>query len=86
MKPDLSLAPREGGFCHRPVIDAKEPKTDEWLARLQARGLVFEPLPTDMPYLWREAILRDPSGNKVMLDRAGENRLFPPWRVARGGD
>ncbi len=24
-------------------------------------------MPTDQPYLWREAILRDPSGNQIKL-------------------
>lgn len=37
--------------------------------------------PTDMDYLWREAVLHDPSGNRIKLYWAGENRLNPPWRV-----
>ncbi|MBL4869917.1 MAG: VOC family protein [Robiginitomaculum sp.] len=32
-------------------------------------------------YLWREADILDPSGNKIRLYQAGENRRFPPWRV-----
>jgi hypothetical protein len=36
-----------------------------------------------MSYLWREAVLHDPSGNKIKLYWAGENRLNPPWRVER---
>jgi hypothetical protein len=39
----------------------------------------------DRPYLWREAVLRDPSGNRIKLYHAGENRLNPPWRVERRG-
>lgn len=54
---------------------------DEWVEELIAKGVEFEQLPTDMSYLWREAILHDPSGNKIKLYWAGENRLNPPWRV-----
>lgn len=54
---------------------------DEWVDELTAKGIEFEQLPTDMSYLWREAILYDPSGNKIKLYWAGENRLNPPWRV-----
>ena len=39
--------------------------------------------PTDQHWLWREAILHDPSGNKIKLYWAGENRLNPPWRVEK---
>ncbi|RMA78825.1 VOC family protein [Umboniibacter marinipuniceus] len=49
--------------------------------RLQDAGLVFEQLPKDESYLWTEAILLDPAGNRIKLYYAGENRLNPPWRV-----
>ena len=51
------------------------------VARLQAAGLVFDQLPTDQPWGWREARLRDPAGNAVCLYQAGENRRYPPWRL-----
>ncbi|MGB0860561.1 MAG: VOC family protein [Pseudoalteromonas spongiae] len=54
---------------------------DNWVADLQAKGVIFSQLPTDERYLWREAVLFDPSGNKIKLYWAGENRLNPPWRV-----
>jgi len=56
---------------------------DALVTRLQAAGFVFEMPPTDQPWLWREARLRDPSGNLVCLYRAGEMRRHPPWRVER---
>ena len=49
--------------------------------RLTALGLEFTEPPTDRPWLWREAYLKDPNGNKICLYHAGENRLNPPWRV-----
>jgi len=38
--------------------------------------------PVDQDWLWREARLADPSGNVVCIYHAGENRRFPPWRMA----
>lgn len=32
-------------------------------------------------YLWEEADILDPSGNRLRLFQAGENRRFPLWRV-----
>lgn len=54
---------------------------DERCASLAASGLQFVQPPTDMPYLWREAWLRDPDGHDIRLYCAGVNRLFPPWRI-----
>jgi hydroxymethylpyrimidine/phosphomethylpyrimidine kinase len=48
------------------------------LARL---GILFEHAPRNQPWMWREARLRDPSGNIIFLYKAGEARRFPPWRV-----
>lgn len=70
------------------VIYFEHQLLDEWVVELQARGLVFDQAPRDMSYLWREAVLHDPSGNKIKLYWAGENRKHPPWRVeltASGG-
>ncbi|QBY05363.1 VOC family protein [Thalassotalea sp. HSM 43] len=63
------------------VIYFEHEQLDQWVAQLQQRDIVFAQLPTDQRYLWREAILYDPSGNKIKLYWAGENRLNPPWRV-----
>jgi len=54
---------------------------DDQVARLKATGIGFESGPEDMRWLWREARLRDPAGNRVCLYRAGENRRYPPWRI-----
>jgi len=32
-------------------------------------------------YLWTEADILDPSGNRIRIFNAGENRRFPPWRI-----
>lgn len=54
---------------------------DGEVARLKSLGLEFEEDPTDRDWLWRQAYLRDPNGNRICLFNAGENRKNPPWRV-----
>ena len=54
---------------------------DQRVATLKAAGLVFTGEAEDKPWLWREAELFDPGGNRVLLYCAGENRLNPPWRI-----
>jgi len=54
---------------------------DARVEALKGSGLVFEHGPVDQTWLWREAWLRDPDGNRLCLYFAGENRVNPPWRV-----
>jgi len=54
---------------------------DRDVSELVAKGIEFEQLSTDQSWLWREARLKDPDGNQVVLYYAGENRLNPPWRI-----
>jgi predicted enzyme related to lactoylglutathione lyase len=54
---------------------------DATVKQLKQAGLQFESDPTDQPWLWRQSYLRDPSGNRICLFYAGENRQNPPWRV-----
>ena len=49
-------------------------------ARLRAAGVEASET-RDEAWLWREAVLRDPAGNRLKLYHAGANRRFPPWRV-----
>jgi hydroxymethylpyrimidine/phosphomethylpyrimidine kinase len=53
------------------------------IEKARAAGIAFE-RPVDQPWLWREAWTHDPSGNRVLLYQAGENRRYPPWRVEEG--
>ncbi len=54
---------------------------DRTVEDLKAHDLIFDEDPTDRPWLWRQAYLKDPNGNKICLFHAGENRKNPPWRV-----
>jgi hydroxymethylpyrimidine/phosphomethylpyrimidine kinase len=69
------------GVAGGTIVYLESLRLDAWVAELQAMGLVFEQLPRDEDWLWREARLRDPAGNRICLYAAGEARRFPPWRV-----
>lgn len=58
---------------------------DATCRELAERGIPFDSMPTDQPWLWREAYVRDPDGNVLCLYHAGTNRRFPPWRLRRDG-
>ena len=75
----LSLTAEE--FENRTTIYFEHEELDSWVNSLKDKGIEFEQDPVDQSFLWREASLRDPSGNKIKLYWAGENRLNPPWRV-----
>ncbi|GGK17732.1 hypothetical protein GCM10007962_09940 [Yeosuana aromativorans] len=54
---------------------------DKTVEILKEKGLAFQELPNDKPWLWREAHLFDPDGNHIILFYAGKNRKNPPWRI-----
>ena len=56
-------------------------RLDELVNDLVKEGIEFDELPEDRSWLWREARLKDPDGNQLILYYAGENRKNPPWRV-----
>lgn len=63
------------------VIYFEVDDVDSTVDALKARGVAFESDPVDQPWLWREAHLRDPAGNRLCIYHAGQNRRFPPWRM-----
>ena len=77
----LSLAGEE--FRNGAIIYFEHRDLDAWVSELIERGVEFDEMPADKRYLWREASLRDPAGNRIKLYWAGEARRFPPWRVER---
>jgi len=54
---------------------------DETVHQLEERGLRFDEEPTDQSWLWREAYLHDPCGNRICIYHAGKHRRHPPWRI-----
>ena len=57
---------------------------DRTVSTLEQAGIEFDQQPQDQSWLWREAYLTDPAGNRLCIYHAGENRRFPPWRIADG--
>lgn len=54
---------------------------DKKVQELINLGIQIDKMPEDKAWLWREAYLKDPDGNRIILYFAGENRLNPPWRL-----
>ncbi|WP_194435628.1 VOC family protein [Vibrio fluminensis] len=75
------LDPAKKAIECRAVIYFEHERLDELVMTLKGKGIEFDQEPIDQPYLWREAVLSDPSGNKIKLYWAGENRLNPPWKI-----
>ena len=67
---------------HGPHVYFECDDLDARVGALKAKGIVFDSDPEDKSWLWREAWLSDPSGNKLCLYFAGGNRRFPPWRLS----
>jgi catechol 2,3-dioxygenase-like lactoylglutathione lyase family enzyme len=54
---------------------------DAQVEKLIEKGISFEEMPADKPWLWREARLKDPDNNQLILYFAGDIRKNPPWRL-----
>jgi catechol 2,3-dioxygenase-like lactoylglutathione lyase family enzyme len=70
------VAVPSGASVHFEVDDV-----DQAITGLRDAGVEIETEPVDQPYLWREAALLDPDGNRIFIYHAGEMRLNPPWRL-----
>ena len=81
----FSLSLETEAFRNGAVIYFETEEVDALVSSLQNKGIEFEQLPTEQRYLWKEAVLKDPSGNKIKLFWAGKNRLSPPWKVNKRG-
>ena len=57
---------------------------DDHVNKLIKRGIVFEELPNDKPWLWREARLKDLDNNQLIIYFAGDNRKNPTWKIKTG--
>tara|TARA_R110002096_G_scaffold21043_7_gene68673 strand:- start:30809 stop:31189 length:381 start_codon:yes stop_codon:yes gene_type:complete len=54
---------------------------EEKVKDLLDKGIIFEHLPKEQSWLWKEARLKDPDANQIIIYNAGENRINPPWRL-----
>ena len=76
----LKLSDRPAGLGPHIYLECED--LDARVAALKAKGIVFDGDPEDKSWLWREAWLSDPAGNRLCLYFAGGIRRFPPWRIA----
>lgn len=66
---------------HGTIVYFELDDLDTKVNQLQIEGIDFDLLPCDKPWLWREAHLTDPDGNRIILYHAGKNRKDPPWKL-----
>lgn len=74
----IEAAEEVGG---KPLIFLEVAELDTTVAAARAQGVTVTD-PVDQSWGWREARLVDPAGNALCLYTAGEDRRFPPWRLA----
>ncbi|WP_446654715.1 bifunctional hydroxymethylpyrimidine kinase/phosphomethylpyrimidine kinase [Blastomonas sp.] len=55
---------------------------DARVTALASEGFMIDQFPRAESWGWREARLSDPAGNVLCLYFGGENRRYPPWRIA----
>ena len=77
----LSLHAAQTDFTPSPDAPLIYFEVDDVQAFLTEKALTPLTTPEMKTYLWFEADIEDPSGNRIRLFTAGENRRFPPWRV-----
>lgn len=63
------------------TIYFEDENLDTLVSNLKQKEITFINDPEDKTYLWREAHLKDPDGNHIILFYAGKNRKNPPWRL-----
>jgi len=56
-------------------------EVDDVTAFLEDKTLTPINPPEMKSYLWEEADILDPSGNRIRIYKAGNARRFPPWRI-----
>lgn len=78
----LSIHAAEPGTASPAVVVYFEvDDVDKAVRTLQRQGIQFQREPADQTWLWREAHLEDPAGNRICIYHAGDNRRYPPWRI-----
>jgi hypothetical protein len=56
---------------------------DNYVNELLSKGIILDELPADKPYLWREAKLKYPDGNWLIIYMTGVNRkiLYGEFKI-----
>jgi hydroxymethylpyrimidine/phosphomethylpyrimidine kinase len=81
----LSIHLEENPRAGDAIVYLESADLDDWVGTLGEAGMDVDQQPRDETWGWREARLRDPTGNMLCLYQAGEMRRFPPWRISTAG-
>ena len=54
---------------------------NEYVYEFISKGIEFEEMPNDKRRLWREARVKYPDNNQLILYYAGDNKLNPSWKL-----
>ena len=79
----LSLELRDGGDGARVYFECDD--LDSQVLTLKEKGIQFDIDPNDQPWLWREAWLRDPAGNKLCFVFRRREPALPALAYSRIG-
>jgi len=66
--------------CEGTWIYFEVQELDGYVNKLINKGIVFEELPNEKKWLWREARLKDPDNNQIIIYFAGDKKN-PPWKI-----
>lgn len=65
------------------VVYFETDNVEKKINELRSKGLEISAGPVMQSWLWYEAYINDPDGNKICIYHAGENRLNPPWQIKK---
>ena len=77
----LSLHSVEDGWSPLADLPLIYFEVDDVAAFLKDADIAPITKPEMKSYMWEEADILDPSGNKIRIFKAGKARRFPPWRI-----
>jgi catechol 2,3-dioxygenase-like lactoylglutathione lyase family enzyme len=63
------------------IVYFESENIDNVVKEISENEIKVDEMPSDREWLWREASLRDPDNNHIIIFYAGKNRKNPPWRI-----
>ncbi|SFJ24402.1 VOC family protein [Olleya namhaensis] len=63
------------------IVYFEDENLEALVFQLKQKGITFISELEYKSWLWTEAHLLDPDGNKIILFKAAKNRKNPPWRI-----
>ena len=82
-KATFSIHKKDFYHPNETVVYFETEDVDKTVDEIKSKGVKIFEKPKMQSWLWYEAYLEDPDGNKICIYHAGENRLNPPWRIKK---